>query len=332
MNLRTLLLATAMAVSFASPVLAQAVAELEGKVIGLSRTTGQNGTLKMFNTTVTLNSGTTYSTPTRDGLTLGQIINCNKERMPGVDANPLGTFLGGTAIVTGTSSAASGVVAQTVFLEPAENVLLGRVTSVPNADGTGSLSIEGTSVVLIGKKMGGQIPKPVAGETEIFNACIPGKGVINGFFIEIPASALEKNTEAAAEGWWGNDGRFYAFLIEGEGTVEKQTLDVAILRASCRNRGGARGLEISIRGGVAAPANATGTVDFGVMTGTTFTNYNIPTAVVPDLVDPRYGTFDIDENVTGSAATTGCPAELTVRYSPDKPLRTVTATAVSENR
>jgi hypothetical protein len=90
----------------------------------------------------------------------------------------------------------------------------------------------------------------------VFNPCFPGKGVKNAFFIDIPPTNITVGTLAAAEGWYGEDEKFYAFLIEGEGSVKDQSVSVGIARPQCRNRGGTRGLEWEIRGGVGVPVGS----------------------------------------------------------------------------
>jgi len=181
----------------------------------------------------------------------------------------------------------------------------------------GKLEIDGTEIIVIGKKRGEQFPPPMDGATEIWNPCFPGKGVKNASFIDIPPDKLMKDTEAAAEGWFGDDGKFYAFLIEGNGSAGYQPLAVGAFRAQCRNRGAGRGLEWEIRGGVGHPVNIAGSLSIGqTVAGRGYVPYGIPT--VNPLVDPgdaRYGTFQIRADLIDNTVT-ACPATVLIRYQP----------------
>jgi hypothetical protein len=330
MNLRAMLLATVMAASISIPAFAQVVAEVEGTLSGFAttETTDANGNpvpphLTVFKTKVFFHANTKFSTPTKDNLTFEQIVTCNGGRFPGFLKNKNGAFVGGSAIVTGTSSGLGGILADTVFLEPAENVLLGSITNVPspNDEGESSLEIEGTPIVVIGKKRGEQFPPVPAGQAEIFSACFPGKGVKNQVFVDIPPENLDPTAETAAEGWFGTDGKFYAFLVEGAGSATTQPHAVSIARAQCRNRGGARGLEWTILGGVGAPVNASGSVSFGrqipanTPSGVRYQDYGISTPIVLEP-DAKYGSYDLDVDVVGTDAAAGCPDTVFVRYVP----------------
>lgn len=348
MNLRALMLATVAAVSISTPALSQVVSEVEGKLQTLKRQAKVNGVVdpahfSVFKTKVYFKAenGTVISTPTRDKIGFGVLMTCNSTKVPGFSKLE-DTLVGGTAIATGTSSE-SGVVADTLFVEPAENVLLGRVTSVPVANPgenntvtyDGELTIDGTPVVVIGKSATEQYTTAPLAITDVFNPCFPGKGVKNAFFIDIPPTNITVGTLAAAEGWYGEDGRFYAFLIEGEGSVKDQPVSIGIGRAQCRNRGGTRGLEWEIRGGVGVPVesadptvktfpDARGSVTFGrpvvnPTTGvSTYKDYGMPTtAIAVDPTDGAYGSFNIRADVaSGLAAGEGCPETVIVRYTP----------------
>jgi hypothetical protein len=206
-------------------LLAQAVAELEGKVTSMPMTgTGPATTitsLKIFNSNIALKPATTFATPTRDGMTANDIGVCNRRPFAGM-LKTSNTMVGGTGIVVGTSADSTGtspvsvVTADTVFLEPAENVLLGRITKVPTFDTVvdpvtgvatksyagGTLEIEGTNVVVLGARVNGHFP-PIG--TVAHNPCLPGLGVKNDVGFPIPPDDLAKDAEAAAEGWYGED-------------------------------------------------------------------------------------------------------------------------------
>ncbi|MGF7211362.1 hypothetical protein GGE65_005979 [Skermanella aerolata] len=327
MALRALMLATVAAVSISVPAMAQVISEVEGKLVELGEfTTTPAYQAKVFGTKVILKDAA-ISTPTREDIPFPTLLTCNNAKIPGFVKRPAGgSMVGGTIIATGSSNGDGTITAETAFFEPAENVLLGQVTNVPlvSPEGaiSGKLEIDGTEVVVIGKKRGEQFPpaplNPTTGaSTEIWNPCFPGKGVKNASFIDIPPQYLSTNAEAAAEGWFGEDGIFYAFLIEGNGSAKEQPLAVSAFRAQCRNRGAGRGLEWEIRGGVGHPENVGGSIVIGqTVAGRGFVPYGIPS--VNPLIDPlddRYGTFQIRADLIDSTVTT-CPINVVVRYQP----------------
>ena len=84
MSIRDLLFATVAAASISAPALAQTTfpagpAEFEGLVTGLDQST-----ITIFNSNATLTSTTVYATPTRDGMSIADVMTCNSARMPGL--------------------------------------------------------------------------------------------------------------------------------------------------------------------------------------------------------------------------------------------------------
>jgi hypothetical protein len=351
MFMRALMLATVAAAALSTPAVAQTVvSSLEGKLEAIVRqarnpTTGliEPAHFKVFDTKVYFkaDNATVISSPTRDKFGFGVLNTCNSTQIPGF-AKLTDTLIGGTAIATGISSE-TGVVADTLFVEPFEHVLLGRVTSVPqekkNADGTvsyeGKLTIDGTQVIVLAKSETEQYTKSPEASTTVFNPCFPGKGAKNAFAIDIPPSNLRIGAETAAEGWFGEDRKFYAFLIEGEGGVATQPVSVGIARAQCRNRGAGRGLEWELRGGVGVfteappkekptdPAmipftDARGSIVFGRAVQGVFRAYDGSSSnIVVDPVDRGYGSFNARPTVNSGLATgEGCPETVIVRYTP----------------
>ena len=344
MSIRALLLATVAAATLASPALAQtAPAELEGSLTSIG-----SDTITVFKTTVALKTDTAFSTPTKEGLDITTVMRCNGQRYPGrtQDNN---TLVGGTAIVVGTSDTATGTRADSVFFEPSENVLLGRVSKLPDyqkdKDGnlikgpnglpiyeSGTLELEGTPVVILGTSATTHYP-PMS--TTAFNECIPGKGVRNDFGFSLPPEALDVGSEVAAEGWYGdsdNDGindTFYAFLVDGVGTVTDQPTGVTISRAQCRDRGGARGMEWEIRGGTADKASrGAGTVTIGrmvldskgkpmfkpYMTVVANRTTNVTVTSVADPLNVPYGAYTFKGNILNGNGNGTCPSNVAVQY------------------
>jgi hypothetical protein len=337
MTIRTLLLASVAIATISAPAVAQVAAELEGRVTDITTTgTGPETTvtsLKVFNTTISIKPGTTFATPTRDGMSANNIGICNNRPFAGMSRTTK-TMIGGTGIIVGSSvdlpapAVGSVVEPQTVFLEPAENVLLGRITKIPEYEldpvtstkkyVTGTLEVEGTSVVILGTKAGEHFP-PTG--TVAHNPCLPGTGVKNDFGFAIPPESLVVGAEAAAEGWFGDDGKFYAFLIESVGAPGIQPTSVSITRAQCRTRSATQ-MEWEIRGGTAdeasggagqillgkpvpspTPENPNRTV-FGAYTGAT-------TTATADPLNRPYGLYTFKANINNQGS---CPETVMVRY------------------
>jgi hypothetical protein len=342
MSTRALLLASVAAATISFPTLAQvAPLEVEGRLnaITVSPTapTTTIDSLRVFNSTIRVKPGTTFSSPTKEGMSAAEIITCNGRRFAGFTRNNP-SWVGGTAIVTGTSDDAGGKQADTVFLEPAENVLLGRVSKIPDfvkdpLTGlpvldpvtklptylSGTLEIEDTQVIILGVR--NQEHYPPTDVAVPFNPCVPGTGVKNDFGFKVPAEALEVGDEAAAEGWYGDDGKFYAFLVESTAVLTDPVTGVSINRAQCRNRGGNIGMEWEIRGGVSNPAS--GTVNIGRPvpdpldpTKTVYRAYTgITATATADPAAPGYGTYTFKGNIPNGNGNGTCPSTVIVRFS-----------------
>lgn len=346
MSIRALLLATVTVAALTTPAFAQvSPGELEGKLTDITTTgTGADSVVtavKIFGTNIPVPSTTTFATPTRDGMTPAQIGVCNNRKFAGMTRNSK-TMVGGTGIVVGTSEGAidpvtgvgSVIKPETIFLEPAENVLLGRINKVPTFDtvtkdvidpvtgattkvtskvyGGGTLEIEGTNVVLLGPKADAHFP-PIG--TVPFNPCLPGKGAKNDAGFALPNEALALGADAAAEGWYAEDGSntFYAFLLDTVGANPDQQTAVSITRAQCRNRSATR-MEWEVRGGTADPVTkGAGRVNIGrVNTDGSVTMYGVGVNAVADPANEPYGlyTFKADINNQGQ-----CPNTVVVRYN-----------------
>ena len=133
---------------------------------------------------------------------------------------PVEGFIGGTAISIGTTTLGSGFVATDLFVEVAENVVLGSVTSVDsittNLDGsvTCDISVEGTPVIL---------------STEYrtkFGTPINGSG------FEVKPCTLVRGDTVSVEGYFG-DGALYIWALESDDADVVQTGVTTVSRASC---------------------------------------------------------------------------------------------------
>lgn len=324
MSIRAFLFASVAAATLASPALAQVTgpAEFEGPVGSLTDTE-----IVVFNTKIN-SAAATYSTPTRDSVPLADVTFCATQGFAGRTIIENNAWIGGTGIVAGTTDGID-VIGEGIFLEPAENVLIGKITKVPGSDGTGTFEISGTEVVVMPKVGGPSFP---TGKESSFSKCIPGLGIKNEFGFEIPASTLAVGQDAVAEGWFSNDGSkvFYAFLIDGVGQPDQGSvpMQVSITRAQCRERTTAQPwtVEWEIRGGTANPA--AGTVRIGYGTNQTAT-------ATADPANPPFGAWLYKSRLTNQ--TQRCPNEITASFTAPDPAnpaatKTVTATTAVEVR
>jgi len=322
-HLRSILLASAMvAVTF--PALAQTrpqvAVEFEGPIQSID-SNGQGGIALVVNgikvdiPASTISAGNVH-TPTTKLMTPDLIESRNP--FPGLNKEG---FRGGTAIVIGNSHSL-GVTAEDVFLEPAENVILGAVTA--NSDG--KFEVEGVPVVLLPPASGGTSYPPGAVTTP--DPRLPGLPMKNELGLTIKPENVEQYAEAALEGYFGSNGTFYAFSIDSVSEVADPSPTATILRAQCRVRSATQ-IEWEIRGGtypwaagatvsiLPPPPPATPTVPATpVYNGNRAYSTNV--AVQQDTVDLNAGAFRYTARPTVTATTNGgsaCPPTVLVKYN-----------------
>jgi hypothetical protein len=216
-------------------------------------------------------------------------------------------FRGGTAIVTGTSGA-DGVTAADVFMEPAENVILGAVT----ANSPTEFRVEGVKVYLLPSANG----KPSYPPGVNYDPRLPGLPMKNELGFTIDPSKVQVYADAALEGYFGKDvdgsDAFYAFSIDSVSDVEDPNPTVSILRAQCRVRSTTQ-VEWEIRGGVYPWVQG---ATIGVYPPSTAFNggrpYATNFAVPQDTVDPKAGAFRYTAKPN---ATGGCPSSVVVKFN-----------------
>jgi len=176
---------------------------LEGPVSGIVDNLDGTASITVMGIDVEIPVGTPVNSPSA-GLTIPQLAD--PAPLPG---RALPGFIGATAIITGTITPSGTAVAGDVFVEPAENVMLADVT------GVSPLKIHGVEIVLL------------------TDPRMPGKAV-NPAGIEIDLNTVIVGTAATVEGYFGIDGKLYAFLIEAEGQSTGNPNQTAITRAECR--------------------------------------------------------------------------------------------------
>jgi hypothetical protein len=299
MSYRLLLGASAITLGLAaaSPARAQVVvpdASIEGPIQSVDPTPGGPvlgrtwvGTMQVMGVTVRVLTTASIQSPTAS-LTLGQV-----GAAPPLPGRSQDGFLNGTAIATGDS--VEGILYATdVFVEPAENVIVGEATA-QQVDG--DIRVNGVRAIALTD------PRIAAGPP------------INGFGFEIIPSSIPLNSLLAIEGYFGNDGNLHYHTLEADGgtLVRAGTREVSVLRAQCRLRGGGRD-ELEVRGGTHNPAATPVTIEISdstVVGGPHPGAWRVltPTAapVVDTTVTPRQGLYRFRRdnlNLPGSV----CPA------------------------
>ena len=148
-------------------------------------------------------------------------------------------FRGGTAIVTGDSS--GGVLYASVFVEVAENVVVGEATGTvndPQADTILRSTVNNVIVVPL------EDPRTPAGSP------------INGFSFAIDPVTIPPGSAFSVAGY--ADNRIYYHTLEADAgqLINPTTPQVSILRAQCQARSDGRSRdELELRGGTVNPAN-----------------------------------------------------------------------------
>lgn len=187
--------------------------------------------LKVMDIRVIVPSTAVISTPTRKDLTLAELSSLT--RFPGRDRDG---FLGGTAIVTGPSNAAGVITANTVFVEPAENVVVGLATPRAVSDPVGTVRVNGMLVKFL------QDPRIKFGAP------------LNDLGFEIDLAAIVPGTAVSIEGYYSElDNAFYAFLLDAIGVPAlSPALQASVLLAQGRAGRG----ELSVNGAVSGVTGA----------------------------------------------------------------------------
>ncbi len=241
--LQTLLAVAAFALGsslgFAQAISLPNVAMLEGSISAVSTVNAAgNVTLTVMGVRVLVRPGVPVTTPTAT-LTLAQLASTTV--FPG---RTQAGFVGGTAIVEGTwDNTNARIDATAVFVEPAENVLIGVVTA--NNPTTG-LAINGVAIS----------PLPA---TELRMPSLPTRTPEG---IEVFPASIPVGTFIAAEGYF-SAGKFYSFSLEPDaGTPVTQVPQVTITRAQVKEQtpNNQRGDSVDVRGAVTT-THTTGTVN-----------------------------------------------------------------------
>ncbi len=286
-------------------------AEIEGAINSVTLQEDGSVVMQVMNITVNVPPGTPIATPSAS-LTAAQLSDPTP--LPGRTQEG---FVGGTAIVIGTTDITGVITAADVFVEPAENVVLGIVTS--NQPGLIQLN-----------------NVPVSFLTD---PRMPAEPLKNAFGFEIDINSVTPGTPASVEGYFAS-GTFHAFLMEVDGpaALTNPNPQISVLRAQTRERtpNNQRGDEVDVRGGITtahvAPGVTTQTiqvfrVDNGLMRSIGTTTATLDPAT-PGFAEWR---FRVDTPPSTSPVLGTAPRLLRVRNISEG-ANNATADAVAEVR
>ncbi len=271
-----------------------------------------NGTL------IYLTAATEYSTPT-GSITTAQLISGTPwpGRASVAPAAPLrqyskdSAFIGGTCIIEGDDDGSpAGRRASKLFVEPAENVLVGPTT---NESGQ-PFAIMGVPVVLLASKPSDGTPLP-AGYVEEPEGRIIATPPVNAANMKIRLDTVPKNDESSAEGYLGDDGKiFYAFAVETTGgtLAEPKDFPTASVQRGDVTFSSATTVKLEVRGGctflptTARPLHLVVQVDRGnawvnATGGTSATA--VATTCAEDPATPGSGTYRYRNDRFAASAT-----------------------------
>lgn len=276
MNIKTALGAACAAIATVSlmPAAAQVdplLSEIEGR---LQNVRVNRRELRVMNITVKVPEGTPIHSPTAE-LTFADLADPTP--MPGRTQQG---FEGGTAIVIGTPDPTdpNAIIAEDVFVEVAENVVLGPL-------GPGLSSILDVPVVLL---------------TDARNPAT----VINAFGFEVNAADVQGGEFGGVEGYFA-EGTLYIHTAEIDApippAVDPDRPQVSVLRVSCDPGG-----RIEVRGGAYLPG---GTANNTIVVRNLDTNTNFGnTQAEPDLEagTAEFGLYRFRADVNN------CPSQIRI--------------------
>jgi hypothetical protein len=223
---------------------------VEGPLQSITDNGGGNGTMVCNGVTLQISPATVINSPTAS-LTLAQLVSTDPFANSGfnpVSGAARAGFIGSTCIVDGNNDAGPNV-ADSIFVEVAENVLVGPVSNMS------PLAVLGAPIELT---TDARMPstKLAAG---LFNAAGVHPGSVevirNQFGFGVDPMSIPVGDLSGAEGYLGTDGKLYAHTFESTGgTVVDLTSRASIQRANCRNEPAGGDDSVEIRGGCILPA------------------------------------------------------------------------------
>lgn len=209
-------------------------------------------------TKVYLKPSTTFTTPT-GAITVDKLILATpfpgvKPAMadaPSAPNSQPSAFIGGTCIIDGDDSEVEGGrLADNVFVEIGENVLVGPTTSVKGAP----FEIMGVKILLLAQKPADGSTMP-AGYVEEPGGRVIAVPVTNATGMKVNINSIPLGDESSAEGYMGfaEDGSkvFYSHAIETTAgdPAEPQTYAMASIQRADMTSANATTVKLDIRGG-----------------------------------------------------------------------------------
>jgi hypothetical protein len=187
-----------------------AIVLLEGPISALTDNGDGTGSITVMGITVSIPAGAVITTPTA---TLSIADAADTDPMPGRTQNG---FIDGTAIIQGNGTIVAGYIADTIFLEPAENVMGGEVTSLPGAP----LSVSGVTMEPTGD------PR------------VPAGPFTNVYGFEVDPVTVPQGSGATSAGYLANDGsavmKYFEIAVDAGDLINPGNTEVSIIRAQCR--------------------------------------------------------------------------------------------------
>ena len=259
------------------------VFSIEGPIQSITDNGDDSGDMTCMGITMQIPAGTPIHSPTAS-LTITELADSAS-----FPSSEKAGFVGGTCIVAGNNDSGPNI-AEDIFVELAENVLVGPVGTIS------PFNVLGIEIVPLAD------PRMPLGEAA------------NQFGFGVDLATVPEGDLSAAEGYLGTDGKLYAHTIETtEGTVLDTTPRASIQRAQCENRGGRGQDRLTVLGGAIIPAGqAPGAVEIcqanaaGVCVGATFR----PTVAT----DPQFPPFGAYRLTRSNLTFSSCQPQVKVIY------------------
>jgi hypothetical protein len=299
---------------------AQSAFSVEGPVTAITNLGGA-GNITCDGAFIHIPAGIPLTSPSAK-LTMAQLADPTPFPNAGVSPVTGGAragFIGGTCIIDGIRDDVSGVLtADTVYVELAENVLVGAVTNSP-ALGNGAFSVLGAPVTPLTDPRMSSI-KPAAGfygPTGVHNGFVESARNDFGFGVNLNTVGVPAPDLASVVGYYGSDSVFYAHTIDTTGGTPL-VLDPrpSAQLAQCRDRNVANKDELEVRGGciLAKPGTAQAVSISGhTAAGALIQTYGTATCT-PDVIDPRFGAYRYTATNLNYIGNT-CPVRVRVTLS-----------------
>ena len=260
----------ACAISLAATTADAAIFSLEGPLLSVTptefATDGVTPIAAMVNCNgvqIRISNATTYITSPTARLTVAQLADTTRFANEGFNPVVANTqrlgFIGGGCIADGDDT--TGVnETDTLFVEVSENVLIGNVTNSPvfTANAATPLQIKGVDLVPINdpRMPSAQLRSGLwdANQTVHVNNAVERARNTFGFGVNLDTIGYLPGTTTpdniAAEGYLGQNGKFYFFAVEvNSGTVLTTTPRASVARATVTDTTTAGKDKVDIRGG-----------------------------------------------------------------------------------